>query len=279
MSQRTKYRKEVDHRTRRPDDGDHYAIAVHPPLNRDDVYCRVYCEGRKWGGSGKPLESRDDAVKYIQKKLDELEEKALDDKPRGSVPKYPEPPKPANTRYVVHPDFDGEIGPREVWGDATLESFGVSPASKYEDQDWYETREAYEEWLAPLRDLAEKQVLRIYAQDLTEMGYRWAMVDADDEDTLHWIRYRPRQDRLDVTTTTWTSATRTVGGIGITHAPPADIRHKVVSKTPFLAVTLGDGDVREYIDRRDIGAMDKADANQLDEGEAIPDRHTGGASA
>jgi len=277
MSQRTKYRKEVHRRTRMPDDGDHYALAVHPPLNRDDVYCRVYCEGRNWGGSAKPLESRDAAVEYIQDKLDELEEKATDDKNRGSVSYYPEPPKPANTRYVVHPDFDGEIGPREVWGDATLASFGVQNSSKYEDQQWYETREEFQDWLAPLREAPGAQVVRIYAQDLTEMAYWWAMLDNDTE-TLHWIRYRPNSDRLNVSTTTWTSATRTVGGIGTTHAPPADLRHFVVSKTPYLA-GVEEADVRDYIESHDIEPLEKSGANQIDTGDDVPGRHSGGASA
>lgn len=277
MTQRTKYRKEVDKHTTMPGDDDHYALAVHPPLNRDDIYCRVSCEGRNWGGSAKPLESRDDAVDYIRTKLDELEEKALDDKERGSVPYYPEPPKPSNTRYLVHPDYDGEIGPREVWGDATLTSFGVSSTSQYEDQPWYETRDEYQEWLAPLRELPGKQVLRVYARDLTEMAYRWAMADPDDEETLYLVRYRPQQDRLNVTTTTWTSATRTVGGIGITHAPPADLRHVVVSKSPFLAGT-DENEIRAYIDRSDIEPMDSTDANQIDDDGDMPRRHDGGTS-
>lgn len=276
MSQRTKYRKEVHRRTRMPDDGDHYALAVHPPLNRDDVYCRVYCEGRNWGGSAKALESRDAAIEYIQNRLEVLEEKATDDKNRGSVPKYPEPPKPANTRYVVHPDYDGEIGPREVWGDTTLASFGVESTSKYEEQSWYETRDAYQKWLAPLREAPGAQVVRLYAQDLTEMAYWWAMVDNDTE-TLHWIRYRPKSDRLKVSTTTWTSATRAVGGLGLTHAPPADLRHIAKSKSPYLA-GLDEDAVREWIDRHGIEPLDKADANQVEDGE-IPSRHEGSASA
>jgi hypothetical protein len=278
VSRRKKYRKELHRYTRMPDDGDHYCLAVHPPLNSDDVYCRVYCEGRNWGGSARAMEGRDEAIDYMQSKLDELEEKATDDKRRGSISYYPEPPKPANTRYVVHPDFDGEIGPREVWGDATLESFGVSPDSTYEDQAWYETRQEYQEWLEPLRDMSGRAVLRLYAQDLTQMAYWWYMADRDDEDTLYRVRYRPKAEKLDFATVSWTSATRTVGGIGITHAPPADIRTRARSQTPFIYGT-DENDVQNWFDEEDMEPMDKADANQVDDDGEMPRRHAGGASA
>lgn len=277
MSTRKKYRKEVDTGTALPDDGDHYAITVQPPMNADSEYCRIAVNGRTWGRGGRVVESRQEAIEYLQERIDELEAKATDDKYRGSLPRYPEPPKPANTRFRVHPDFEDEISARELWGDATLASFGADTGSKYADRPWYQHRDAYQEWLAPLREAPGAQVLRVYAQDLTEMAYRWAMLDNDTE-TLHWIRYRPNSDRLKVSSTSWTSATRTVGGIGITYAPPADLRHLVKSKTPFLA-GLDEDDVREWIDHHEVEPLDKADANQVGDDDEVPGRSAGGESA
>jgi len=263
MSRTKRYREvEISRTPPHPDDGDHYALSVFPPMNRDDVYCRIQQRGRTWGRGSHAAESRDEAIDHLHNCLDRYEEKATDDKDRGSLPRYPEPPKPANTRFAVHPDFEGEIAARELWGDATLASFGGGTDSKYADRPWYETREAYQEWLAPLRQAPGAQVLRVYAQDLTEMAYRWAMLDNDTE-TLHWIRYRPNSDRLTVTTTSWTSVTRIVGGIGTTNAPPADLRHLVKSKTPFLAGLDEDG-VREWIDRHGVEPLERAEANQTD---------------
>mgnify|MGYP006299360619 CR=1 FL=1 len=271
MSQRTKYRKELNEWVLGPDDGDHYAIGVEPPLNRDDVYCRLDVKGRTWGGSSRQVDTRDDAIAWLHEKLAELEQKALDDKLRGSVSRYPEPPKPSNTRYVVHPDYEGEIGPREVWGDATLSSFGVETTSKFEDTSWYETRDAYQEWLAPLRESPGDRVCRVFAQDLTEMAYWWAMAG---EDELHWIRYRPRSDRLAVQTTSWTSATRRAAGIGLTTAPPADVRLFDIKETPLAHGVLED-DIRTWIDAHDVEALSKAEANQVDTDGEMPTRYGG----
>lgn len=260
---------EVDPVARQPDDGDHYAFALHPPLLRDDIYCQVYCRGRTWGGSAKSLENRDTAIEYIHQKLSELEEKALDDKYRGSIPRYPEPPKPANTRYVVHPDYEGEIGAREIWGDATLSSFGAGTSSQYADKPWYQTRDAYREWLEPLRDEGGDQVYRVYTKDITEMAYWWYIVpETGGEEELHYVRYRPESQRLKIGTESWTSATRQAGGIGITNPPPADCRHLHISDTPFQA-GVEEENIRDWIERESPPVMDKSAANQIDDGEEI----------
>lgn len=281
MTRKKKYRLEVSATTRGPDEGDHYALAVHPPLNRDDVYCRVYCQGRTWGGSAKPLASRDAAIDYIHEQLEDLEAKALDDKHRGSVPRYPEPPTPSNTRYIVHPDYEGEIGPREVWGDATLATFGAGDASSaYAGRPWYQSRDAYQEWLAPLRDAPGERVCRLFAMDLTEMAYWWFVVEEhedEEEPELHGVRHRPTQGRITVGAWTWTSATRRVGGIGITHAPPADCRHLDVEATPF-ATGVGERAVEAWIDEEEPEPLAKADANQVGDGEGFPSRHSQGVS-
>jgi hypothetical protein len=262
MSRAKKYRLEVDAIERHPGDNDHYALAVEPPLNRDDVYCRINCQGRTWGGSSKALETRDAAIEYIHERLERLEEKALDDKYRG-VTRYPEPPKPANTRYVVHPDYEGEIGPREVWGDATLSTFGAGAAdSQYAETPWYQHREAYDEWLAPLREDPGALVYRVYAKDIAEMAYFWYVVDENDQ--LFAVRYRPESGRLKGPfESSCTSATRRAGGIGITNAPPADCQHLNVDQTPFANGVDGEA-VTEWIETESPPALAKADANQVD---------------
>lgn len=258
MSTRKKYRKEVDTGTAHAGDGDHYAITVSPPLSADSEYCRIAVNGRTWGGGGRAVESREAAVDYLQERIDELEAKATDDKRRGSLPRYPEPPKPANTRFRVHPDFDDEIAARELWGDATLASFGADTGSKYADRPWYQHRDAYQEWLAPLRDHVD--VLRVYAKDLTEKAYWWYTV-ANEQ--LIGVRYRAKAQRSKYFESSWTSATRRVGGIGITNAPPADLRYVTIDGSPF-AEGVDENAVEGWLDQSAPEPMDKADANQVE---------------
>jgi len=266
MSRRTKYQHEIDTTPGNPTDGDYYVIMIRPPRTTDGVYCRVEPRGRSWGRSGYPVESRTEAIEYIRDKLEELERKATDDKRHPGVNAYPEPPKPSNTLYVVHPDFEGEISPREVWGDATLSSFGVETGSKYADREWYETRETYQQWLAPLRD-DESAALRLYALHLTEMEYWW--YSADGNGGVDAIRYASGSDRVKDYTASWTSATRQVGGIGLTSRPPADLRRQEVSETP-----LGVDDAREWIDDHEVEALDRQEANQIEDDEEMPTRGT-----
>lgn len=275
MSNRTKYRKEVKKTGAHPGDGDHYSIFIRPPLNRDDIYCDVQFDGRTWGEGGRAMECREEAIEYIRDRLAGLDEKATDDKRRGSVNHYPAPPKPANTRYVVHPDYEDEIGPREIWGDATLATFGAEPNSRYADQSWYQTRDAYREWLEPIRDADGELVYRVYAQDLTAIAYWWYLFDGDD---LRMVRYRPKCGRSKVRMSSWTSATRRAGGIGITNAPPADCRLVDVDETPFAAGLEADA-IETWLDQHGPVKLTKEQANQVDDAGEIPSRHSGGVSA
>ncbi|QCC60735.1 hypothetical protein NP511_01980 [Natrinema thermotolerans] len=275
MSRRTKYRKEVSTGGIHPGENDHYAIGVRPPMNGNDVYCLIQFDGGTWGEGGRSVESRDEAIEYIHDRFEGLEQKATDDKRRGSINHYPEPPKPANTRYIVHPDYEDEIGPREVWGDATLATFGAEPTSKYADKPWYQTRDAYHEWLEPVREADGDLVYRIYARDITEMAYWW-YVAVDGE--LHMVRYRPDSGRRKIVTSTWTSATRRAGGIGITNAPPADCRLLDVDETPFSA-GLEDDAIEEWLERHAPDALSKSVANQVDDDAEMPSRRARGETA
>ena len=182
---RTKYREEITTDPAHPSDTDHYAIGISPPAVHDDIYCQVRVHGKSWGRSGRKFETRSEAINYIQQTLNELEEKSLDGKYRSSINYYPEPPKPSNTRYVVHPDYEGEIGPREIWGDATLGSFGVTSQSRLEDQPWYQTRNAYTEWINPLRE--EEIVLRLFGERHNQYAFWWFAVS---NGSVQMIEYR-----------------------------------------------------------------------------------------
>lgn len=261
MSRRKKYRKGVATGTAHPDDGDHYAITVQPPLNRDDEYCRITVNGRTWGKGGRAVESRSAAIDYLQDTVDGLDRKARDDKDRGSLPRYPDPPKPANTRFRVHPDFEDEIGARELWGNATLASFGADSGSKYAEAPWYQHRETYRKWLAPLRDAQGGRALRVLARDPNWMTCFWYVVH---EDQLCVATCRPNGHKQSVGESQWTSATRRVGGIGITNAPPADIRTLDVDETPF-ANGLSEESVLVWLDEHEPELLDKSEANQIDQ--------------
>lgn len=225
---RTKYRKEISTTPAHPSDNDYYAITISPPITRDDIYCRVSVRGRNWGRPGRKFETRSDAIEYIHRNLDKLEEKSLTEKKRCEYHVYPEPPKPSNTRYVVHPDYDGEIGPREIWGDATLGSFGVASQSRYETQPWYQTREAYTKWASQLRE--SELVLRIFAKELSSHAYCWFAAAGD---TAQMVEYQFGRPYIKATPIPWTSVTRRVGGIGLTRAKPLDYRYLPVERTPF----------------------------------------------
>lgn len=261
MSRRKKYRKEVGTGTAHAGDGDHYAFTVQPPLNSDDEFCRIKVNGRTWGQGGRAVESRSAAIDYLQDKIGELDQKARDDKYRGSLPRYPDPPKPANTKFLVHPDFDDEISARELWGDATLASFGADSGSKYSEKPWYQHRDVYQEWLAPLRDAQGERVLRVLATDIGWLAYFWHIVE---DDQLYVTRYRPEHDRASVGPSDWTPATRRLGAVGITNPPPADIRTFGVDETPF-ANGVDEEPVLAWLDEHEPGLLDKSEANQIDE--------------
>jgi len=261
VSRRKKYRKEVDTGPAHPGDGDHYAITVQPPLNNDDEYCRIRVSGPTWGRGSRAVGSRAAAIGFLQDKIDELDQKARDDTYRGSLPRYPDPPKPANTKFRVHPDFDDEIGARELWGDATLASFGADSGSKYAEKPWYQHRDAYQECLAPLRDAQGERVLRVLETDIGWLAYYWHIVEGGQ---LYVARYRPEHDRSSFTASEWTPATRRLGAVGITNPPPADIRTFGVNDTPF-ATGVGEEAVLDWLDQQEPELLDKSEANQIDE--------------
>lgn len=240
MSQ-TRYRKDISTTPAHPSDNDYYAIGIYPPVTQDDAYCRVRVHGRSWGRSGRRFDARSEAIDYIHNTLDGIEAKALDDKRRGSINHYPEPPKPSNTRYVVHPDYDGEIGPREIWGDATLGSFGVTPQSRFETEPWYQTRDSYTNWGKPLSE--GDVVLRLFGRKHRQDTFWWFTVSGD---TLHMIEYRIGGPLINITESTWTRLTRQVGGIGLTNSEPLDCRHLPVGKTPFR-VGLDEKSIQERL--------------------------------
>lgn len=227
MSQ-TKYRKKIATNPAHPSGSDHYAIGISPPTAYDNIYCRVRVQGKSWGRSCRRFETRSEAIDYIRQTLNELEKKSLDDKYRGSINHYPEPPKPSNTRYVVHPDYDGEIGPREVWGDATLGSFGVASQSRFEDQPWYQIRDEYTDWGKPLR--GDDIILRLFGERHTQYAYWWFTVS---DDSVQMVEYQFGRPSITVSESSWTSVTRRAGGIGLTRAKPLDRRHLPPEHTPF----------------------------------------------
>lgn len=227
---RTKYRKEITADPAHPSGNDHYAIGISPPNASDNIYCRVRVEGKSWGRSSRKFETRSEAIDYIRQTLNEIEKKSLDDKYRGSIDYYPEPPKPSNTRYVVHPDYEGEIGPREIWGDATLGSFGVASQSRFEDQSWYQTRDAYADWGEPLRE--EDIVLQIFGERHTQYAFWWFAVSGD---SVQMVEYQFGRPSITVSESTWTSVTRRAGGIGLIMSKPLDCRHLPAEQTPFRA--------------------------------------------
>ncbi|CDK38187.1 MULTISPECIES: hypothetical protein [Halorubrum] len=225
---RTKYRKEITADPAHPSGNDHYAIGISPPTASDTTYCRVRVEGKSWGRSGRKFETRSEAIGYIRQTLDDLEEKSLDDKYRGSINYYPEPPKPSNTRYVVHPDYEGEIGPREIWGDATLGSFGVASQSRLEEKPWYQVRDAYADWGKPLRE--GDTVLQLFGERHTQYAFWWFTVS---DGSVQMIEYQFGRPSVTVSESSWTTVTRCAGGIGLTRAKPLDRRHLPADRTPF----------------------------------------------
>lgn len=234
MSQ-TRYRKQVTTSPAHPSDGDYYAIGISPPSVSDETYCRVTIDGRNWGGSGRRFDTRKEAIAYIRHRLNTIEQKAHDDRRRGSINHYPEPPTPSNTAYVVHPDYENEIGPREIWGDTTLGAFGVASRSRFENQPWYQTREEYDTWGKPI--CGTDTVLQV-------------STERHGSDTLYWftarngsvmmVEYRAGGSIINVSETSWTFLTRIAGGIGLIYSVPNDCQHLSTEDTPFRVGTSED---------------------------------------
>lgn len=260
MGRKKKHRMEVGTAAAQPDDGDHYAIKIRPPLTDDGAFCDVKVAGRTWGQGGRAEPSQQAAIDYIRSKIAEWETKANDDVYRGSLPRYPEPPKPANTRFIVHPDYEGQISPREIWGDTTLGAFGVDTTAKFDETPWFEAQSAYDEWIAPIREAGDgATALRVYTKAHANMAYFWVLA-FDEDRPPHIVRYVPHADTIRRAPKSWTQVTRMAGGIGLTHPDPADIRHVPVEESPFAA-GIATAEIESWIEAAEIEAMEPTEGH------------------
>jgi hypothetical protein len=200
-----------------------FAIRICPP-SRDHEYCTVEL-AYNTAGHHRSVESREQAIGLIQ---------GLVASPDGQDGSKTEPtPSPKNTALILHPDFEGEISHREIFGDATLADFGTSQRSRYADKPWYQHQEGYKGYLDPLLNSEPFQKAVLYIRP-TGIRYQYELwVDVVDEDVVT-VSHEFFAQNWDVETDPdLTSLVRTLDGIGANKREPDTIRWVSPDETPF----------------------------------------------
>lgn len=179
------------------------------------------------GGMRRGVTSRDTALKTVQSVLDRWSER--DD--------YDVDPAPSNTELELHPDYEGELTVRELFGDATLAAFGAgSTESRFAEKPWYTHQPEFDEWLRPVLESDGEIVLEVTYQHLGRTWTRWVRGTTNDagERDLEELRYRHTDHRLEgPEPADQTKIVRSIGAYGPIYPEPYSVSFQKPSETGF----------------------------------------------